>query len=577
MPEPIPHYLKKYIVEQTHQEYTPEDQAVWRYIMCQLKAYLSTHAHECYVDGLAKTGIDVDSIPHIHVINERLQEFGWGAVPVSGFIPPAAFMEFQSLGYLPIASDMRSVEHILYTPAPDIVHEAAGHAPILIDPKFAGYLKEYAQVAKKAIISCEDLEVYKAIRNLSDVKEHPDSTTEQIKAAELHLEEVNRQVSYVSEASLLSRMNWWTAEYGLIGSIDSPKIFGAGLLSSIGESQSCLKEDVTKIPLSVECVNYSYDITEPQPQLFVASDFNSLSQVLHQFSERMAFKKGGLYGLQAVQQARTVNTVELDSGLQLSGILEDIILSKDNNPIFIRFGSPTQIAFNGHQLEGHDKEYHKHGYSTPLGLVDHIDLNKASQETLERLNLICGKEAQLSFDSGINLKGVVLKLNFQKDQLVLVSFTNCKVTYQERILFDPNWGTFDLAIGSKVTSVFGGPADGEAYGFSNDFVVTKVPKRKVSPTQEELYDFYQTIRDYRNNPPQGPQQGTQTDDLNGIYDNYFEKFATHWLPGLEILELLYRDKQGELQTKTLKNHLIQIMDKNQTTRTCIKKGLELIK
>ena len=94
-----------------------------------------------YALGLEKTGISTERIPDLAEMSQKLEPFGWQAVPVSGFIPPAAFMEMQSLGLLPIACDMRSIEHLTYTPAPDIVHEAAGHAPILIDPEFSIYLK----------------------------------------------------------------------------------------------------------------------------------------------------------------------------------------------------------------------------------------------------------------------------------------------------------------------------------------------------------------------------------------------------------------------------------------------------
>ena len=117
-------------------------------------------------------------------------------------------MELQSLSVLPIASDMRSIDHLLYTPAPDIVHEAAGHAPILIEPEYASYLKEYAQVAKKAIISKEDLDLYEAIRELSDIKENPQSTPEQITQAEQKLQTTIKSTTHVSEATELSRMNW---------------------------------------------------------------------------------------------------------------------------------------------------------------------------------------------------------------------------------------------------------------------------------------------------------------------------------------------------------------------------------
>ena len=179
----IPAHLQEFIVEQNANEYQPVDQAVWRYSLRQLKNFLADNAHSCYLDGLEKTGVTVNDIPSIESMSQKLQEFGWSAVPVSGFIPPAAFMEMQSLGILPIASDMRSIDHIFYTPAPDIVHEAAGHAPILIHPDFAKYLKQYAQVAKNAIVSSEDLALYEAIRELSDVKEHPNSTPEDIQKA----------------------------------------------------------------------------------------------------------------------------------------------------------------------------------------------------------------------------------------------------------------------------------------------------------------------------------------------------------------------------------------------------------
>ena len=204
----LPKHLLRYVVDQDYSRYTAVDQATWRHIMRQLRSYLAQHAHPCYLDGLKKTGIEVDTIPSIEKISEKLAEFGWRAVAVSGFLPPAAFMELQSLGILPIASDMRSIDHLLYTPAPDIVHEAAGHAPILVDPAFARYLKAYAQVARKAIISRHDINQYEAIRILSDLKENPDSTAEQIEVAEKNLAYVSGGISVLSEAALLGRMNW---------------------------------------------------------------------------------------------------------------------------------------------------------------------------------------------------------------------------------------------------------------------------------------------------------------------------------------------------------------------------------
>lgn len=99
--------------------------------------------------------------------------------------------------------------------------------------------------------------------------------------------------------ALLSRLHWWTVEYGLIGTVEDPKIYGAGLLSSIGESASCMHKEIPKLPYSLKALDYSYDITKPQPQLFVTSDFNQLREVLDQFANTMSFRIGGKEGLES--------------------------------------------------------------------------------------------------------------------------------------------------------------------------------------------------------------------------------------------------------------------------------------
>jgi len=337
----IPSYLRRYTAEQDYSLYTYEDQSVWRFIMRQLFDYLKDHAHSAYKDGLSKTGISIERIPKISEMDEKLQEFGWRAAGVSGFIPPAAFMSLQAHKILPIACEIRTMDHILYTPAPDIVHEAAGHAPILIDPDFTNYLSSYGEVASKAIISSEDLALYEAIRNLSDIKEHPGSTLDQVKKAEKNLDEVSKSMSYVSEAQYLGRMNWWTAEYGLIGPLESPKLYGAGLLSSIDEAKNSLTKP-KHLPFNVDCLNYTYDITEQQPQLFVVNKFEDLLTTLEDMQEGMAFKQGGKTGLDKAKQAKSVCTVALEDGSTYSGILKDFKI-EDERLSQLSFKSPCLI------------------------------------------------------------------------------------------------------------------------------------------------------------------------------------------------------------------------------------------
>ena len=286
----IPKHLKQYIVDQEYERYTIIDHRVWKFIMDISIPFFKKHAHSSYYDGLNKTGITFDKIPSIKDMNEKMSKIGWGAVPVRGFIPPWAFMEFQALGILPIACDMRSRQHLTYTPAPDIVHESAGHSPIIINEEYSNYLKLYGKIASKAVFSKEDENIYFAIRKLSDLKEDKNASKKEIMIAENELVEAKLSQTKPSEATLLSRLHWWTVEYGLIGKINNPKIYGAGLLSSVGESQNCLSQNVKKLPLTIDCINYNYDITEQQPQLFVAESFSKLTDILLEFEKTMLFK-----------------------------------------------------------------------------------------------------------------------------------------------------------------------------------------------------------------------------------------------------------------------------------------------
>ncbi|KYG68613.1 phenylalanine 4-monooxygenase [Bdellovibrio bacteriovorus] len=571
----LPPHLRKYVVEQHYEKYTPVDQAVWRYILRQLKAFLSKHAHECYVEGLEKTGIDIEKIPRIEDVSAKLQEFGWRALPVSGFIPPAAFMELQSLGVLPIASDMRTLDHLLYTPAPDIVHEAAGHAPILIHPEFSEYLRQYAQVAKKAIISKEDLDLYEAIRDLSDIKENPASTPEQIKAAETHLEIVSKNMSHVSEASELSRMNWWTAEYGLIGTLDNPKIFGAGLLSSVGESKWCLSQKVKKIPLTVDCIKQTYDITEPQPQLFVTPDFKTLSKVLDDMADQMAFRLGGLAGLKKAIEAHSVNTAELNSGIQISGQIVEAITDNNGQLAYLRLSGPTQLCYMDQELSGHDKKYHAHGFGTPVGFLK-AHPNKCPSTFTDaewaELQVESGKTARLEFTSGVVVTGVVQYRLIKNSKTITLTLENAKAELNGRILFAPEWGTYDMAIGSSVTSVFGGPADREAYGETVDFIAKRVPVPSYSEQELSRHRNYGAVRKLREEKVQGSKL---TEELSEILQSHRSLFAEDWLLLLEALEILQaRDPQSSLK-KQIEEDLAKLAKKDEKTQGLIQDGLTL--
>ena len=355
--ERLPAHLRRYVVDQDHGAYTPRDHAVWRHILHRLTDRLKDTAHASYLTGLAATGIGLERIPSLDEMNEQLEALGWSAVGVRGFIPPAVFTELQSLGVLAIAADIRSHEHIEYTPAPDIVHESAGHAPILADRRYADYLKRCGEAGFRAIASVEDQAVYEAIRNLSVVKEDPAATEEEIRLAEERLRAATASRRYVSESTKASRLYWWTAEYGLVGDLLAPKIYGAGLLSSLGEAAHCLSPEVKKVPLSLVCTDTEYDITRMQPQLFVARDFDHLFDVLEAFEATLGWRRGGDHGLEEALRARTVNHLVLDGGLELTGrVVARIPARGELGPglatALARVEGPVQISRQGHAEGG---------------------------------------------------------------------------------------------------------------------------------------------------------------------------------------------------------------------------------
>ena len=564
----IPRHLKKYLVPQNYKKYTPEDQAVWRYIMKGIQHSMSLYGQKGCLSGMKRTDITFEKIPRISNINKQLKKLGWKAINVSGFIPPKAFMEFQLNGILPIASEIRSINHISYTPAPDIVHEAAGHVPFLIHKKYSDFLKQYAKTVLKSISSIEDQNLYLAIRELSDLKENPKSTNLQIKKAQRKLKLTQKNISYISESSYLSRFIWWTSEYGLIGDLKNPKIYGAGLISSIKEAHRINK--AKKLWLSKDCLNYPFDITKVQPQYFVAKNFSHLLEVLNEITETLSWKRGGIYGAQQAIKSKTINTVEFDNHLQLSGVVEDMLTYK-KNAVFLKLSGPTQISYKNKQLSGHGKSYHSHGYSTPLRI---ISKNKKpfhlwNHQNLKKEGLILGKKAHLCFENHIHLEGEVTKFLRKDNRLLIITFKNCLVKKGNKILFHPSWGLFDLITGTGIKSVFSGPADQKSYKAKDDFKPSKVPHKRYTKRQKQVFKIYKKIERLKNKKPSQKQEQL----FNQLLKSVKKKRA--WLLTLEFLELVR--KNTHLKKATLRYIKVLIKKSPADTKKYIREGLPLYK
>ena len=568
----LPAHLRPFVAKQDYDLYTPRDHAIWRFLLHQLSHSLKGVAEQIYFDGLAKTGIGLEAIPRIEEMNACLSELGWRAVVVDGFLPPAVFMEFQANRVLVIAVNIRSFEHMLYTPAPDIVHESAGHAPFLIDIDYAEFLQRFGELGMRAISSQIDWGVYEGVREISILKEKADTTEAELQDAEGRLEVIIQSNHHPSEATALARLHWWTVEYGLVGALDQPKIFGAGLLSSLSESQSCMDhEKVKKYPLTVNVIDVLYQISDPQPQLFVTESTRHMSQVLGEFSRRMCCNLGGTRALQQAIEAATVNTATTNSGVQISGKFSRVITDAVGNTIYLNTSGPSQLAYDDTELDDHGIDYHKLGFGSPIGRLRSFEhcLSRYTVDELRQNKIELGKQVELNFLSGIQVSGLLNKIMRRYEKNIVLSFTNCTVLDQHgETLFAPDWGTYDMIVGDQVVSVCSGSAD------QSKFPLYQAPSETVSIAQqydaatEAQFKWYQKLREARDSDIGG-------DSLEELLDSISQLSNADWLLVFEAYELACNKcPVGPLQIK-LRQHLEQLLlDAEESVQSLIGFGMQ---
>lgn len=569
----LPHHLKQYIVDQNYERYTPVDHAVWRYVMRQNYSYLKDVAYYPYIKGLNKAGLSIESIPDLQTMNDNLGKIGWGAVTVDGFIPPVAFMEYQAYKVLVIAADIRQINHIEYTPAPDIIHESAGHAPIIADTDYNNYLSYFGSIGAKAMFSSKDFELYEAIRSLSILKEDPHAHLAAIKKAEDKVAFCQDNSGDPSEMALLSRLHWWTVEYGLIGSLENPKIYGAGLLSSIGESASCMQPEVKKLWYNLNTVHYSYDITKPQPQLFVTPTFQNLIDVLEAFADTMAFRKGGAESVLKAIECKNTCTAVYSSGLQVTGVFTDVGLNKNDDLLFIKTTGPSALSYHDKQIDEHGKNTHKEGFSSPVGKLktsekaledfDEIDLNAAEIKV--------NTKAELIFESGLTVKGLVKSISIRNQKIILISFDDCTVVDEnQNILYNPSWGTYDMAVGDAIVSVFCGAADKDAYEEIAHLSEMQTVKISYSASTLKIHEIYKQVRDIR-------ERNNGYESLAHLFTILKTSFREDWLCAIEILEILYQNQNYKPLSKEINNYLTLKASNEPEIKKLIHDGIALIK
>lgn len=218
-------------------DYGADEQAVWR-ALCDRQTELTRKlAHHSYLDGVEALGL-LDRIPDFDEVSGKLEKLtGWRIVAVPGLIPAAPFFDHLASRRFPVTNWLRTRKELDYIVEPDMFHDFFGHVPILAQPVFADFMQMYGEKAGDAIALGGD--------------------------------------------EMITRLYWYTAEYGLMREPGQPlKAFGAGLMSSFTELQFAVEsKDAHRVPFDIETVmRTGYEIDKFQRAYFVLPSFDALKQ-----------------------------------------------------------------------------------------------------------------------------------------------------------------------------------------------------------------------------------------------------------------------------------------------------------
>ena len=194
-----------------------------------------------------------------------------------------------------------------------------------------------------------------------------------------------------------------------------------------------------------------------------------------------------------------------------------------------------------------------------------MPLENMCVDELMSLEIEAGKQVSLEFESGVNVQGKLINiLKNRKGMNMILSFEDCRVNYNDEVLFQPEWGTYDMAVGESIVSVFSGAADMAVFSKDNPFVSSELThKIQYGEKRLELHKLYQKIRDIRGG-------NADKQELAGVWQELI-KYPKDWLAAVEILEISTDDSLNA----EIKTHLYNA-DGDEVTKGLIKDSLSLI-
>ena len=192
-----------------------------------------------------------------------------------------------------------------------------------------------------------------------------------------------------------------------------------------------------------------------------------------------------------------------------------------------------------------------------------------SPRDLQAYAIYEGEQITLEFEGDIIVSGEIITGSRNlRGEIILISFKNCTVTHGETILFKPEWGTYDMAVGKKVVSAFSGPADANSFDLITHVPSSQTIKAKKSELRTELEQLYRKVRNIREN-------NKHDESLKNIYHELKANHPKDWLLPLELVEILKDRNEPDLMQEVL-IYLEKIKENRPEVDKLISNGLELI-
>jgi phenylalanine-4-hydroxylase len=224
-----------YTVSQDYTRYSADDQETWRTLFARQMPLVERYATPEVMKGIDALGARPDRIPNFEQVNQSLQQLtGWRIVAVPGLIPEQYFYAHLASKHFPVSVWMRKRSELDYLQEPDLFHDFFGHVPLLTNPTFARFMQAYGEAGPKA-------DSHQAIK-------------------------------------MLARLYWYTVEFGLIQTPTGLRTYGAGILSSKGETIFSVESSVpNRIGFDlVRVMRTNYLIDDFQKTYFLLDSFDQL-------------------------------------------------------------------------------------------------------------------------------------------------------------------------------------------------------------------------------------------------------------------------------------------------------------